>query len=138
MTCRKMCILSTNYQFLWIITFLFNPCIFIVLCLFQFSDDACILLSGIQFKQLDAGGDQIIVGVSQTDDVFCLNKDSNNVGPSSDAPWTQLTGKLSYYSCGPYSCWGVNSAGNIFLRRVKDSGSFMKSKVLGHQLNVLF
>ncbi|XP_056311007.1 fish-egg lectin-like [Danio aesculapii] len=84
---------------------------------FKFWDGGFRLIEGIQFKQVDAGGDQIIVGVSQTDDVFCLNKDSNNVGPSSDAPWTQLTGKLSYYSCGPYSCWGVNSAGNIFLRR---------------------
>uniref|UniRef100_A0A8C2BC18 Uncharacterized protein n=1 Tax=Cyprinus carpio TaxID=7962 RepID=A0A8C2BC18_CYPCA len=25
---------------------------------------------------------------------------------------------LKYYSCGPYSCWGVNAAGNIAIRRV--------------------
>ncbi len=77
-----------------------------------------VLLLGIQFKQVDAGGDQIIVGVSPVDDVFCLIKDANNVRPSGDAPWVQLAGKLKYYSCGPYSCWGVNAAGNIVIRRV--------------------
>ncbi|KAL0195912.1 hypothetical protein M9458_009484, partial [Cirrhinus mrigala] len=55
----------------------------------------------IQLKQVDAGGDQIVVGVSPIDDVFCLNKDANNVRPSGDAPWVQLAGKLKYYSCGP-------------------------------------
>uniref|UniRef100_A0A8C1MF25 Uncharacterized protein n=1 Tax=Cyprinus carpio TaxID=7962 RepID=A0A8C1MF25_CYPCA len=30
---------------------------------------------------------------------------------------------LKYYSCGPYSCWGVNAAGNIAIRRVR-SGVF--------------
>ncbi|XP_048013413.1 fish-egg lectin-like [Megalobrama amblycephala] len=83
----------------------------------KFVDGSFKLIPGIQFKQVDAGGDQIIVGVSPVDDVFCLNKDNNNVGPSSDAPWVQLAGKLKYYSCGPYSCWGVNSAGNVLIRR---------------------
>ncbi|RXN10989.1 fish-egg lectin-like protein [Labeo rohita] len=68
-------------------------------------------------KKVDAGGDQIIVGVSPLDDIFCLNKDPNNIGSASNFPWVQLAGKLKYYSCGPYSCWGVNTAGNIFIRR---------------------
>uniref|UniRef100_A0A671R931 Uncharacterized protein n=1 Tax=Sinocyclocheilus anshuiensis TaxID=1608454 RepID=A0A671R931_9TELE len=57
----------------------------------------------IQLKQADAGSDQIIVGVSPIDDIFCLNKNANNVGTSGDALWTQIAGKMSYYSCGPYS-----------------------------------
>ncbi|KAK9976032.1 hypothetical protein ABG768_021256 [Culter alburnus] len=71
----------------------------------------------VTFKQVDAGGDQIIVGITPLDDIFCLNKDANNIGPSSNFPWVQLAGKLKYYSCGPYSCWGVNSAGNVLIRR---------------------
>uniref|UniRef100_A0A671R9G7 Uncharacterized protein n=1 Tax=Sinocyclocheilus anshuiensis TaxID=1608454 RepID=A0A671R9G7_9TELE len=47
-------------------------------------------------KQADAGSDQIIVGVSPIDDIFCLNKNANNVGTSGDALWTQIKGK--YYS----------------------------------------
>ncbi|RXN10987.1 fish-egg lectin-like protein [Labeo rohita] len=84
---------------------------------FKFADGSFQPIPGIQLKQVDAGGDQIIVGVSPIDDVFCLNKDANNVRPSGDAPWVQLAGKLKYYSCGPYSCWGVNAAGNIVIRR---------------------
>uniref|UniRef100_A0A8C2FTT2 Fish-egg lectin-like n=1 Tax=Cyprinus carpio TaxID=7962 RepID=A0A8C2FTT2_CYPCA len=60
-----------------------------------------------------------IVGVTPLDDVFCLNKDANNIGAYSNFPWTQLPGKLKYYSCGPYSCWVVNAAGNIIIRRVR-------------------
>ncbi|KAL1275914.1 hypothetical protein QQF64_035537, partial [Cirrhinus molitorella] len=71
----------------------------------------------VTFKQVDAGGDQIIVGVTPLDDIFCLLKDANNVGSASNFPWVQLAGKLMYYSCGPYSCWGVNAAGNIVIRR---------------------
>ncbi|XP_073694408.1 fish-egg lectin-like [Garra rufa] len=84
---------------------------------FKFADGSFKLIPSIQLKQVDAGGDQIIVGVSPIDDVFCLNKDANNVRPSGDALWVQLAGKLKYYSCGPYSCWGVNAAGNVVIRR---------------------
>nr|AAI31877.1 Zgc:158494 protein [Danio rerio] len=81
------------------------------------------LMSGrfVQFpgllKQVDAGGDQIIAGVNMNDDIFCLNMDANNQWPSSTTPWVTLNGKLKYYSCGPYSCWGVNSADRIFIMK---------------------
>uniref|UniRef100_A0A673HK83 Uncharacterized protein n=1 Tax=Sinocyclocheilus rhinocerous TaxID=307959 RepID=A0A673HK83_9TELE len=61
------------------------------------------LILDIQLKQANAGSDQIIVGVSPIDDIFCLNKNANNVGTSGNALWTQIAGKMSYYSCGPYS-----------------------------------
>ncbi len=76
------------------------------------------ILMSVIFKQVDAGGDQIIAGVTPLDDVFCLNKDANNIGPTANFAWLQLAGKLKYYSCGPYSCWGVNAAGNVLIRRV--------------------
>ncbi|KAL1275915.1 hypothetical protein QQF64_035538 [Cirrhinus molitorella] len=84
---------------------------------FKFADGSFKEIPSIQLKQVDAGGDQIIVGVSPVEDVFCLIKDANNARPSGDAPWIQLAGKLKYYSCGPYSCWGVNGAGNVVIRR---------------------
>ncbi|XP_043107798.1 fish-egg lectin-like [Puntigrus tetrazona] len=68
-------------------------------------------------KQVDAGGDQIIAGVNMNDDIFCLNMDANDKWPSSSIPWTQIGGKLKYYSCGPYSCWGVNSYDQIYINR---------------------
>uniref|UniRef100_A0A671R9G3 Uncharacterized protein n=1 Tax=Sinocyclocheilus anshuiensis TaxID=1608454 RepID=A0A671R9G3_9TELE len=66
----------------------------------------------IQLKQADAGSDQIIVGVSPIDDIFCLNKNANNVGTSGDALWTQIAGKMSYYSCGP--CYHAISEFSVF------------------------
>ncbi|XP_067284130.1 fish-egg lectin-like [Pseudorasbora parva] len=67
-------------------------------------------------KQIDAGS-EIVAGVTPIDDVFCINKDTNSIGPSGIIPWTQLTGRLKYYSCGPYSCWGVNSQENVLIKR---------------------
>jgi len=67
---------------------------------------------------VDAGS-EIVAGVNSLEDVLCINKDTNNNGPPANAAWTQLTGgRLKYYSCGPYSCWGVNFTDNVFLKRV--------------------
>ncbi|KAL6482532.1 hypothetical protein MHYP_G00106120 [Metynnis hypsauchen] len=61
-------------------------------------------------KQVDAGGMISPAGVNMNDDIFCLN---GGQGSS----WKHIPGKLKYYSCGPYSCWGVNSADNIFIMK---------------------
>ncbi|KAL0182213.1 hypothetical protein M9458_021588, partial [Cirrhinus mrigala] len=61
--------------------------------------------------------DQIIAGVSPKDESLCLNMEYNNKWPSGIFPWVQLNGKLKYYSCGPYSCWGVNGSDQIFIMR---------------------
>ncbi|KAG9262881.1 fish-egg lectin-like, partial [Astyanax mexicanus] len=63
-----------------------------------------------QLKQVDAGGMIFPAGVNMNDYVYCLQ---GGVG------WKTLPGKLKYYSCGPYSCWGVNSADNIFIMKVE-------------------
>ncbi|KAI4884532.1 hypothetical protein NFI96_010979 [Prochilodus magdalenae] len=68
------------------------------------------LLSGGLLKQVDAGGMISPAGVNIEDEIFCLLW-----GQSSS--WTQLPGRLRYYSCGPYSCWGVNSADHIFIMK---------------------
>ncbi|XP_046899889.1 lectin L6-like isoform X2 [Hypomesus transpacificus] len=70
-------------------------------------------------KQIDAGGDQFVAGANHVDAIYCLPK-KNTVGYSgsnSALNWRQIPGGLKYYSCGPYSCWGVNSADHIFVRK---------------------
>ncbi|XP_067284202.1 fish-egg lectin-like [Pseudorasbora parva] len=83
--------------------------------LFKFQSGSFRQIQGV-FKQIDAGS-EIAVGVNPIDDVFCISKEINSIGPSANTHWTQLTGRLKYYSCGPYSCWGVNFTDNVFLRR---------------------
>ncbi|KAI2659966.1 Fish-egg lectin [Labeo rohita] len=84
--------------------------------IFKFQSGSFIQFPGL-LKQVDAGGDQIIAGVNMNDDIFCLNMDANDKWPSSTIPWVHIPGKLKYYSCGPYSCWGVNSYDQIWILR---------------------
>ncbi|XP_076838969.1 fish-egg lectin-like [Brachyhypopomus gauderio] len=69
-------------------------------------------------KQIDAGGSLFAAGVSMVDEIFCLNGDETMSHKSGDsAHWVNIPGKLKYYSCGPYSCWGVNDQDNIFIMK---------------------
>ncbi|KAK7120286.1 hypothetical protein R3I94_020327 [Phoxinus phoxinus] len=88
--------------------------------IFKLQGGSFVQIQGL-LKQVDAGGDQITAGVNVNDDIFCLNMDANNKKPSSTLPWVSINGKLKYYSCGPYSCWGVNSADQIYI--LKDVSS---------------
>ncbi|XP_048362822.1 fish-egg lectin-like [Sphaerodactylus townsendi] len=74
------------------------------------------LVTGL-FKQIDAGGNQFVVGVNVNDDIYCLPKPSAvTADGSSPLPWIHIEGKLNYYSCGPLGCWGVNSTDAIYFR----------------------
>uniref|UniRef100_A0A8C8RDT6 Fish-egg lectin n=1 Tax=Pelusios castaneus TaxID=367368 RepID=A0A8C8RDT6_9SAUR len=65
-------------------------------------------------KQIDAGGDQFVAGVNMNDDIFSLPAPvALTVDP---LPWVNIAGKLKYYSCGLWGCWGVNSADDIYFR----------------------
>uniref|UniRef100_A0A8C5RAW0 Uncharacterized protein n=1 Tax=Leptobrachium leishanense TaxID=445787 RepID=A0A8C5RAW0_9ANUR len=66
-------------------------------------------------KQVDAGGKAHLVGVNRNDNIYCLNQDAT-FSKGSDLPFNQLEGGLTYYSCGLYNCWGVNSINDIFHR----------------------
>uniref|UniRef100_A0A8C7K3X7 Fish-egg lectin n=1 Tax=Oncorhynchus kisutch TaxID=8019 RepID=A0A8C7K3X7_ONCKI len=68
-------------------------------------------------KQVDAGGNQFIVGVYMKDTSFCLTSSATvgYKGPSSPLPWTGLPGSVKYSSCGPFGCWAVNKNDDIFL-----------------------
>uniref|UniRef100_A0A8C4TG14 Fish-egg lectin-like n=1 Tax=Erpetoichthys calabaricus TaxID=27687 RepID=A0A8C4TG14_ERPCA len=70
-------------------------------------------------NQIDAGGDQFVAGVNMYDNIYCMGRNgamgiSSNQSP---APWEYLPGSLMYYSCGPVSCWGVNFANQIFIKK---------------------
>uniref|UniRef100_A0A8C7K3K5 Fish-egg lectin n=1 Tax=Oncorhynchus kisutch TaxID=8019 RepID=A0A8C7K3K5_ONCKI len=68
-------------------------------------------------KQLDAGGEQFIVGANMNDTPFCLTRSATvgYKGPGSPLPWTGLPGAVKYYSCGPFGCWAVNKNDDIYL-----------------------
>ncbi|KAG9262880.1 fish-egg lectin-like [Astyanax mexicanus] len=63
-----------------------------------------------QLKQVDAGGTVSPAGINMFDDIFCLQGGQG-------ASWTNLPGKLKYYSCGLNSCWGVNSGNLIYIMK---------------------
>ncbi|ROI48955.1 Fish-egg lectin [Anabarilius grahami] len=98
--------------------------------IFKVRGGSLVQIGGL-LKQVDAGGNQNTAGVNMYDDIFCLNMDANNKLPSSSVPWAHIGGKLKYYSCGPYSCWGVNSNDQIFIMKdvsgnaCSGSGSFV-------------
>uniref|UniRef100_A0A673W9I8 Fish-egg lectin-like n=1 Tax=Salmo trutta TaxID=8032 RepID=A0A673W9I8_SALTR len=72
-------------------------------------------------NQLDAGGDQFVVGVNMDDTPYCLTSSATvgYKGPDSPIPWTGLPGSVKYYSCGPFGCWAVNKNDDIFLMSVR-------------------
>ncbi|XP_059497322.1 fish-egg lectin-like [Stegostoma tigrinum] len=74
------------------------------------------ILAG-QLTQVDAGGDQILVGVDRRRFVFCANRRAAVSAANSNSPtYHTIPGRMKYYSCGPRACWGVNTGGNIYCR----------------------
>ncbi|XP_043944898.1 fish-egg lectin-like [Protopterus annectens] len=71
-------------------------------------------VKGELLKQIDAGGPTFVVGVSASDNIFCLPAMATI--PSNPVGFTLLDGALVYYSCGPMGCWGVNRYDSIFFR----------------------
>ncbi|CAB1347417.1 unnamed protein product [Coregonus sp. 'balchen'] len=68
-------------------------------------------------KQVDAGGNQFIVGANMNDTPYCLTSSATvgYKGPGSSLPWTGLPGAVKYYSCGPFGCWAVNKNDDIYI-----------------------
>nr|XP_015798206.2 fish-egg lectin [Nothobranchius furzeri] len=73
-------------------------------------------------QQMDAGGNEQIVGVNSADNIFCLKSSITLAYPQpGPVAWTPFDGLLTYFSCGPNGCWGVNSADNIYVTNVNPS-----------------
>ncbi|XP_078389604.1 fish-egg lectin-like [Cetorhinus maximus] len=83
---------------------------------YRLVDGSWAILAGL-LMQVDAGGDQIVAGVDRRNDIFCSNKDATVSAASFSTPaYSQIQGKMKYYSCGPQTCWGVNAGGYIYCR----------------------
>jgi len=75
--------------------------------------------------QIDAGGDGFVVGVNAGNNIYCLRSDSTMAfnGLFKAAPWKDIGGRLKYFSCGPYGCWGVNSGDAIFFNALTSAAT---------------
>ncbi|XP_048476550.1 fish-egg lectin-like, partial [Rhincodon typus] len=75
-----------------------------------------IIMNGL-LKQIDAGGNGFLGGVNQNDDVLCVNEEEARSATTPSSPvYNHISGKLTYYSCGLYGCWGVNANNDIYFR----------------------
>uniref|UniRef100_A0A3B4CWH9 Fish-egg lectin-like n=1 Tax=Pygocentrus nattereri TaxID=42514 RepID=A0A3B4CWH9_PYGNA len=68
-----------------------------------------VVVSGL-LTQVDAGGMNSPAGVNMNDDIFCLPWGQGS-------SWINIIGELKYYNCGPYSCWGVKAADEIYIMK---------------------
>ncbi|XP_014009325.2 fish-egg lectin [Salmo salar] len=68
-------------------------------------------------KQLDAGGDEFVVGDNMDDVPWCLSRSASLgfMGADSSLRGIMLPGAVKYFSCGPFGCWAVNKNDDIFL-----------------------
>ncbi|XP_063292051.1 fish-egg lectin-like [Pelobates fuscus] len=82
--------------------------------IFKIQDGTWVQVAGA-LKQVDAGGNVFLGGVNNADNIYCLSQDLT-LSKGTSLPFIQLDGRLKYYSCGRYSCWGVNSNNDIFYR----------------------
>lgn len=81
--------------------------------------------TGLSMQQLDAGGDDQVVGVASNSRTYCLTRSRASsyygVGTLS---WSYLSRVLRYYSCGlNYGCWGVDSSYRVMVTQVGYSSS---------------
>ncbi|XP_005801256.1 fish-egg lectin-like [Xiphophorus maculatus] len=75
---------------------------------------------GLELKQVDAGGQGQIVGVTISDSIHCLN--ANRASSIKELMnWNTMSGLLIYYSCAPTGCWGVNSEEQIYFMQMSNS-----------------
>lgn len=81
---------------------------------YHLQDNNWVPVTGL-LKQIDAGGEKFLSGANALDWIYCLNQDQT-VSRDTYLPYIPIEGRLKYYSCGPYGCWGVNSHNNIYYR----------------------
>ena len=67
---------------------------------------------GIKLKQIDSGPEGIVLGVTQSNEIYRRTGvvNSNHVGRE----WVKIDGSLSYVSCGALGCWGVDSTEHVY------------------------
>ncbi|KAM4015297.1 fish-egg lectin-like [Anomaloglossus baeobatrachus] len=104
---------------------------------FRFQNNRWLAVTA-SLKQVDAGGNQYLGGVDAQNNIWCLMQNCT-VSKSSIVKFNTIDGSLKYYSCGPYGCWGVNSANNVFYREfvTPDSCQGVKWQPVAGSLSML-
>ncbi|XP_073513805.1 fish-egg lectin-like [Phyllobates terribilis] len=82
--------------------------------IFKFQDNNWVQVSG-RLKQIDSGGDKFLSGANGLDDIYCVNQDQT-ISNSVNIAYNNVEGRLKYYTCGRWGCWGVNAYDDIFYR----------------------
>ncbi|XP_036977925.1 fish-egg lectin-like [Acanthopagrus latus] len=73
-----------------------------------------VISSGL-LRQLDAGGNGQVVGVSSSSASWCLRSDlASSYKGSGSVSWSNLSRVLKYISCGKYGCWGTDTSHRIY------------------------
>ncbi|KAK9525422.1 hypothetical protein VZT92_016134 [Zoarces viviparus] len=78
---------------------------------------------GLSMLQVDAGGNDQVVGVNNGWGAYCLRSASALAysGPSS-LSWTYLSRSMKYFSCSPHNgCWGVDRSYRVYYAQVNPS-----------------
>ncbi|XP_003460550.3 fish-egg lectin [Oreochromis niloticus] len=90
---------------------------------YEYVAGSFVFANGESLRQVDAGGDGQVVGVTDTSTIHCLQSTIASVyREQSTLSWITLPGLLMYVSCSTkYGCWGVNSAENIYFTKVTPS-----------------
>uniref|UniRef100_A0A672G7U0 Uncharacterized protein n=1 Tax=Salarias fasciatus TaxID=181472 RepID=A0A672G7U0_SALFA len=71
--------------------------------------------SGQKLHQVDAGGQDQILGVTSSSTVHCLSSAAASGFKQGDSlSWTTSSRALMYISCSSHGCWGVNSGKEIY------------------------
>ncbi|XP_077113411.1 fish-egg lectin-like [Ranitomeya variabilis] len=82
--------------------------------IYKYQDNNWVQASG-RLKQIDAGGNKFLSGANGLDDIYCANRDQT-ISNSANVAYNNIEGRLKYYTCGPWGCWGVNAYDDIYYR----------------------
>ena len=78
-----------------------------------------VYLSSGLLRQLDAGGDGQVVGVTSSSSTWCLRSDyASSFKGTGSVSWSNLSRVMKYISCGKYGCWGIDTNNRIFFTQV--------------------
>ncbi|XP_049432653.1 fish-egg lectin-like [Epinephelus fuscoguttatus] len=97
---------------------------------------------GTPMKQVDAGGDDQLVGVTTSNQAYCLRCSSaltyRGVG---SLGWSYLSRRLKYYTCSPKNgCWGVDTSNRVYFTRTLNSvncGASGWTQVAGQHMSMV-
>ncbi|XP_029969958.1 fish-egg lectin-like [Salarias fasciatus] len=77
-----------------------------------------LLSQGQKLHQVDAGGQDQILGVTSSSTVHCLSSAAASGFKQGDSlSWTTSSRALMYISCSSHGCWGVNSGKEIYFTK---------------------